>query len=122
MKVNISLIVSVLAIIVAGFTMFRNPQQQVFGATVPAFDVKELQKVDTIKKELANDIPYNVYRVLYTANVPFVISQKGLPTYDSVMIPQPFVRNVLQQGRFNEKLFIDNTFNAVTVVAFDKIR
>ena len=124
MRKNISIIMSILAIAVAGFTLFRNPDQIPYGATLPV--VQEGIRLDTVLIQevegVMNREPHRVYRVVFERDHYISVSKSGLPTYDSIVIPRTDIRNVLQYGAFDKKLFLEHTKGAKKVIRFDRLR
>lgn len=124
MRKNISIIMSILAIAVAGFTLFRNPDQIPYGATLPV--VQEGVRLDTVIVQevegVMNREPHRIYRVVFEREHYITVAQVGLPTYDSIMIPRTDIRNVLQYGAFSKDLFLEHTKGATKVVRFDRLR
>ena len=117
----ISIIVSIAAIIVAGFTWFRNADQTPQAYAIAAQPISEI-KADTIGL-LDQKGVYRLWKVLYTRPVQYTLTAKGLPTYDSLMINETHAKNVWQKGeRFDPKSFIEHTHNANRVVDYWIIR
>lgn len=118
---TISILVSIAAIIVAGFTWFRNADQAPQAYAIAPIHTSEI-KADTIGL-LGKKGVYRLWKVLYTRPVQYTLSGKGLPTYDSIMINETFVRNIWQSGeRFDPKSFIEHTHKANRVVDYWRIR
>lgn len=118
---TISILVSIAAIIVAGFTWFRNADQSPQVYAIAPVHTNEI-KADTIGLLGKKDV-YRLWKVLYTRPVQYTLSGKGLPSYDSIMINETFVRNIWQSGeRFDPKSFIEHTYNANRVVDYWRIR
>lgn len=125
MRINtISIIISILAIAVAGFTLFRNPDQIPYGATLP-IQQEEIQ-LDTVSiQELAgaeNLEPYRVYRVYFETANYIDVKKEGLPTYDSLQVAQMNIKNVIQRGAFNRQLFENKTKGLIRIVYVDVLR
>lgn len=117
----ITLIVSIAAMLLAGFTLLRNPEQSpaAYGVVMQPDSHIKVDTIGEIKKRQV----YHIWKVLYTAPVKYSVKAKGLPTYDSLMINEPFARNVLQGGNdFDPELFMKYTYNANRVVAWWLIR
>lgn len=124
MKNTISIIISILAIAVAGFTLFRNPDQIPYGVTLP-IQQEEIQ-LDTVSMQelvgAANNEPYRVYRVYFETAKYINVEKQGLPTYDSLLVSQMNIKNVLQRGAFNSKLFESKTKGLIRIVYVDVLR
>ena len=124
MRKNISIIMSILAIAVAGFTLFRNPDQIPYGTTLPV--MQEGIRLDTVivqeEEGVVNREPHRVYRVVFERSHYITVSKDGLPTYDSILIPRTDIRNVLQYGPFDKGLFLEHTKGATGVIRFDRLR
>ena len=124
MRNNISIIMSIIAIIVAGFTLFRNPDQIPYGVTLP-IPQEEIQ-LDSVGLKSLEGVaplePYRVYRVVFERAYYLRVEKEGLPTYDSIMVPRTYVRNAIQRGSFNRKLFLDKTHGAINVIHAERLR
>lgn len=117
----ITIIISSAAIILAGFTWFKNTDQAPQAYGIAAQPISEI-KADTIGL-LDQKQVYRLWKVLYTRPVQYTLTAKGLPTYDSLMINETHARNVWQKGeRFDPKSFIEHTHNASRVVDYWRIR
>lgn len=117
----ITIIISTAAIIVAGFTWFRNPDQapQSYGTVLP---IEKHIKMDTLEALNKNEV-FHVWKVTFMRPVKYTVAAKGLPTYDTLMINEPFSRYVLQAGAdFKPELFLEHTHRANRVVDWTLIR
>ena len=124
MRNNISIIMSILAIVVAGFTLFRNPDQIPYGVTLP-IPQEEIQ-LDSVGLKSLEGVaplePYRVYRVVFERAYYLRVEKEGLPTYDSIMMPRTYVRNAIQRGAFDRQLFLDKTNGAINVIHAERLR
>ena len=115
MKKNITMAIATIALLLSGNNTYQ-------GAFLSSDNEESFNiELDSINPEGIQT--GSVWRVGYMKPVLYTIEKRGLPSYDSISINEPFYKNTVMKGaEFDSEEFLRKTYGAVRVLDWKRLK